>query len=114
MRLGGEPVVRVMSPEKFQIFRGRSDIPIAERVQLPLALGYAITIHRSQGMSAESLRVCLPSVSRCPLPHGLVYVAMSRCRSLTGLTLLGDDWEEVLKRIVVDPRVKKFYDKLSR
>ena len=53
--------------------------------QFPLTLGWAVTIHKSQGMSLN--RVCIdlgPGGAFCP---GQTYVALSRCRSMEGITL---------------------------
>jgi len=53
-------------------------------IQLPLVPGYAITIHRSQGMTLSS--VVLDIGSGC-FASGQLYVAVSRCRSLNSLYL---------------------------
>lgn len=72
---------------------------IASREQLPIIPAYAMTIHRSQGLTMEHVAIDFSAVKKWR-PVGLVYVALSRCRSLSGL------WVKNLKddHIRVSPR----------
>lgn len=70
--------------------------------QFPLRLAWAITIHKSQGLTFNQVKIDL---SGGVFAGGQTYVALSRCRSLKGITL-----QESVKRedIYVNQEVVKF------
>jgi hypothetical protein len=67
--------------------------------QVPLRLAWAITVHKSQGMSMDAAVMDLSQV----FEYGQGYVALSRVRRLSGLYLLGIN-EHALK---VHPEILK-------
>ena len=56
---------------------------IGSFTQIPLRLAWAVTIHKSQGLTFDKLIVDAAQA----FAHGQVYVALSRCTSLEGLVL---------------------------
>ena len=52
--------------------------------QVPLRPAWALTVHKAQGLTFDAVHVDFGSGA---FAHGQTYVALSRCRSLSGLTL---------------------------
>jgi hypothetical protein len=74
---------------------------LAMRTQIPLRLGYALTIHKSQGWTLDKADLRLQAC----FERGQAYVALSRLRTLAGLHLVDFD----SAKVVADPVVLDFY-----
>ena len=86
----GFPVVELRTNKKISVYPMEWALEIdgkvkAKVLQLPLRLAWAITIHKSQGMSMDAAAMDLTNV----FEYGQGYVALSRVRRLSGLHLFG-------------------------
>src|SRR3989344_1773763 len=75
--------------------------------QYPLKLAWAVTIHKSQGKTFDRVAIDL---GRGTFTHGQLYVALSRCRTLEGITL-----KQPLRKqhIFMDWRGGKFFTRFQ-
>ena len=77
---------------------------IGQFIQFPLKLAWAITVHKSQGLTFDNVALDL-SHSFCP---GQVYVALSRCRTLENTHLLSMFSQS---QIYTDRKINSFFRK---
>ena len=70
--------------------------------QFPLRHAWAITIHKSQGLTFERIKLHLGSGA---FVNGQLYTALSRCRTLEGITLL-----RKIRRsdVIIDNKLRRF------
>lgn len=78
---------------------------VAEVSQYPLRLAWAVTVHKSQGMSLDEAEIDLDKA----FTPGMGYVALSRVRSLQGLYLSGIGG----RALEMDPEIREFDKKLK-
>lgn len=103
----GETVM--IRPHRWEIVRPvRRDGQVSSEVvgsftQLPFRLAWAVTVHKSQGKTFDQV---VFDRGRRVFAAGQLYVALSRCTSLEGLTL-----KHPLRHqdVITDPQVKRFH-----
>lgn len=87
----GKPVVVTTDGVEIQVGRhtwrthSERNVEVASATQYPLRLAWAVTVHKSQGLSLDAAIIDLSQA----FTPGMGYVALSRVRSLEGLYLVG-------------------------
>ena len=99
---GGYPIIETADKRRITIKPTTWSVSeenkvLAEIEQVPLRLAWAITIHKSQGMSLDAAEIDLSKA----FVYGQGYVALSRVRTLAGLKMLGMN----PNALNVDPKV---------
>ena len=84
------PIIKTMSGRKITASPTNWNMEEYDKVvasirQIPLRLAWAITIHKSQGMSLDAAEIDLSHSFEC----GMGYVALSRVRTLENIKLMG-------------------------
>ena len=100
--------------ERAEVSQVNKSARVMKRYQFPLTLAYAITIHKSQGLSLDAVIADLgDDVFSC----GMSYVALSRVRSIDGLYLFNLNPERIhCSHLAVDEynRLRKLYTNLEQ
>ena len=94
---------------KIKIRPCKASSPEFQRIQFPIALSWACTVHKVQGLALENIVVSLELRKQRSFNYGQVYVALSHATSLQGLHILG---EIQSKHIKANPKVRDEYKRL--
>jgi len=78
------------------------EVELGSFVQYPLKLAWALTIHKSQGLTFNNVII---DMGRGAFAGGQTYVALSRCRSLEGITLCNPITP---RDIYIKPEISRF------
>lgn len=106
------PVVRFLNGIEMIIAAHDWDLTVGEdivasRRQIPLILAYAATIHKSQGSTLDCVEIDLGDDL---FASGQFYVALSRVRTLEGLSITNLS----TTGLISDPKVREFYSQLEK
>ena len=105
VRFNHHPQIQTIKPVTYT-YRNLAGPDVAKRRQVPLCLAWVTSIHKSQGMTLDHVVADLRGI----FEFGQAYVAVSRAKTLEGLSLLG-----LSPRIFrADPRICAFYNQLRR
>jgi len=99
---GQEGTPRTIKKERWAVHDGPK--LVASRRQYPLALGWALSIHKSQGLSLDAVEIDLARVFEA----GQAYVGLSRVRKLDCLRLIGFQ----PSRIHAHPKALRYHEHL--
>ena len=107
IRFHGVEEERIIQQETWSVKGGSNGTAVvASRRQLPLDLSWAISIHKSQGMTLSSAVLDLSKV----FEYGQGYVALSRVKSLSGVVLQGTIGVNTFR---AHPKVLRFYERIG-
>ena len=101
------PIIR--TDTHIKIKKHNINSPSIRRTQFPLALSWACTVHKVQGLSLEKAVISFQLHKQKAFNAGQMYVALSRVRSMNGLFLVGSFSRKAIK---INDEVSKEYDRL--
>ena len=84
---GVVPIEPVLS--RIKIRPGKPSSPEIQRIQFPITLAWACTVHKVQGLTLQNVVISFNLNKQRSFNYGQVYVALSRATSLQGLHILG-------------------------
>lgn len=77
---------------------------VASYRQLPIKYGWAVSVHKSQGMTLDGVTI---DVGHGCFSHGQLYVALSRVKDLSNIYLMNNITEE---DVIIEQEVRNFYE----
>lgn len=84
-----------------------TEIEIGSFTQFPLQLGYALTIHKAQGKTLDSVKI---DIDKGAFAHGQLYVALSRTRKKSDIHISKRTDES---DVIIDKRITEFLNKIN-
>jgi ATP-dependent DNA helicase PIF1 len=97
-------VKKIIHPTEYEIIENKEKIGIF--TALPLTLAYGISIHKTQGMTLDQAVIDLSNIFEA----NQAYVALSRVRTIEGLSIIGLDF----KKCLINKKAIEFYKNLEK
>ncbi|CAB3982975.1 ATP-dependent DNA helicase PIF1-like [Paramuricea clavata] len=94
---------------RIKVRPGKPSSPEMQRLQFPVTLAWACTVHKVQGLTLDNIVISFDLKKQRYFNYGPVYVALSRATSLNGLHILG---KLESKHIPANPKVQEEYERL--
>ena len=94
---------------RIKIRKGKPSSPELQRLQFPVTLAWACTVHKVQGLTLNEIVVSFNLNRQSHFNYGQIYVALSRATSLQGLHVIGEIND---KHIRSNPKVQVEYERM--
>ena len=90
---------------------GKPSSPEIQRLQFPITMAWACTVHKVQGLTVNEIVVYFDLHRQKHFNYGQIYVPLSRARSLQGLHVIG---QLENKHVGANPKVHAEYHRLRQ
>ena len=96
---------------RIKVRPGKPSSPELQRLQFPITLAWACTVHKVQGLTLNEIVVSFDLNRQKHFNYGQIYVALSRATSLEGLHVIGQIEN---RHVRANPKVHSEYDRLRQ
>lgn len=73
-----------------------------QRSIVPFQIAYAVSIHKSQGLEYDNVKIIIPSSGSDQITHGIFYTAITRAKQNLKIYWSSETMKEVISRILVE------------
>lgn len=94
---------------KIKVRPNKPPSPEIQRIQFPITLAWACTVHKVQGLTMDSIVISFHLNKQRSFNYGQIYVAISHAKTLQGIYTLGKIEH---KHVRANPKVHEEYERL--